>query len=183
MNALWMLALVGYLTYDFTQVAVNITTRPVVVPSRVPAPTEPNRTTPCDIATLGGLLVVDSLGYLCERFSIDGDTGCCSEHRERNLHSCLSCLHFSDQTTVTDYCCEYYEHCVSCCMVDDTLHECSGRCRTASMSLRNDGKYERPTHRYCLVASVNLSVPSPSPSPAPILVHDQDGNPIEWLVL
>ena len=185
MNALWIAALMGYLLYNNnnTTSIAEVTTRPVVVPSTVPAAPRPNRTVRCELATLGGLLVTDSDGYVCERFSVDGDTGCCSVDRERDLHACVSCLHFSDQPCDTDFCCEYYEHCVSCCMSKFDIAKCAHECRTSSKTLNESGAYARPSHRYCHVDTPPTSSTTKIPTPSPAPQYDKDGNPIEWLSL
>lgn len=147
-----------------------------------PNPMAPTYT--CHHHTLGGLLMTDSDGYVCERFALEAKTGCCSASQKRDLMSCYSC----DPVTELDdrICCKWYEYCISCCIRASPppsdreesfviFSECVDTCRTSSSTLNKHGQYANETHRYCIPLepiaddeknpSVTTATATPSPSP------------------
>lgn len=139
-----------------------------------PNPTAPTYT--CRHHTLGGLLMTDSDGYVCERFALEAKTGCCSSSHKRDLMSCYSC----DPVTELDdrICCKWYEYCISCCIRASppppdrdqsfvVFSECVNACRTSSATLNEHRQYANETHRYCIplepvaVDSINATTSPP----------------------
>ncbi|CAF1615883.1 unnamed protein product, partial [Adineta ricciae] len=57
------------------------------------------------------LLVVDSKGYLCQRRHLDKTNGCC-----QTISSSILGPYICDNCTLSTYCCNSFEHCVSCCL-------------------------------------------------------------------
>ncbi|CAF1075101.1 unnamed protein product [Adineta ricciae] len=57
------------------------------------------------------LLVVDSKGYLCQRRHLDKTNGCC-----QTISSSILGPYICDNCTLSTYCCNSFEHCISCCL-------------------------------------------------------------------
>lgn len=147
----------------------------------------------CHHHSLGGLLVADSDGFVCERFALDARSHCCDPHQDRERHSCFSCTRV--QQLHGRICCEWYEYCISCCLYASTpavdynqtlgqFEACAHTCRTGSSTLDQHGQYANSTHRYCLPhakAVAQSPSASPSPSVSPSVLPDHEG--VIWVHL
>lgn len=147
----------------------------------------------CKHQTLGGLLMADSDGYVCERFNVNARSHCCDPEKARDHRSCFSCVQVAQLRDRV--CCEFYEYCISCCLYDSAppsdynqteaqFVACAHTCRTGSSTLDKHGHYANGTHRYCLPAAPfvpETPSPSPSASASPSVAPDRDG--IVWVHL
>lgn len=102
----------------------------------------------CQTTVAQSLFVVDSDGFLCERFAVSEVTGCCLPNRTRLAMPCTGCKPFDDRPD--RLCCQVYEYCIACCMRTKIgLKECVADCRTNSSSLNIHQQYAHPEHRFC----------------------------------
>ncbi len=102
----------------------------------------------CQTIVAQSLFIVDSDGYLCERFSVSDVTGCCLPNRTRLAMPCTGCKPFADQAG--KLCCQVYEYCIACCMRTKIgLQACVADCRTNSSSPNVHQQYAHPKHRFC----------------------------------
>ena len=102
----------------------------------------------CQTSTAQSLFVVDSDGYLCERFSVSAVSGCCLPNKTRLAMPCTGCKPFDDRPG--QRCCQIYEYCVACCMRTEAgLRKCTEDCRTNGSSLNEQEQYAHPEHRFC----------------------------------
>ncbi len=178
-------ALLVYSTHDSrAELFEESANKPHIIhPSTSPAPLHHI----CAHYTLGGLLIVDSDGSVCERFALCPRSGCCRQDMDRWTRSCRTCAQFEfGQRSVRD-CCQTYEFCISCCMREmpvatsanhTKLRTCANVCRTNSSSLDYAGRYLNPEYRYCMLPTDNgMPVESPSPSKPP----SRNDSEIVWL--
>jgi hypothetical protein len=143
-------------------------------------PHEPTLADQCLTATAGHLLVADSRGYVCDRFSLGRTShrNCCVPGMDRWLLQCNSCADIvangSDR-----YCCELYEFCVSCCMahhLNGTIDSDADLRRRDSLRIVPHKSDRGPTNyslfKWCAYSCRSNSVSTPS---APNLGRRDDG--------
>ncbi|EPS74609.1 hypothetical protein M569_00147, partial [Genlisea aurea] len=127
----------------------------------------------CRTTVQGRFLIADNNGYVCNPFSLDPLSRCCS--REGSQFSCQGCSLFSS-------CCNSYEFCVSCCLnpamtnkelalktniarhatagtYDTVFDYCAGRCLHNSESVVHENAYFSEYH-HCFSVPSNSSASS-----------------------